>query len=172
MRSEELFMRAVKKVGGTFHAAVLHVGTVESVYDDSCDVAVNAGCTLYDVRLRAIEGSTGNHCTLVPKVGSVAVVCSGRNTPADSFIVQVSELERIDIAMGGQKVVVDNNGIRINGGRLGGMVNIHPLKSWMEAVQADLGVIHGALSSLTGGSVPPVVPFQTPQSLEDNNITH
>lgn len=126
------------------------------------------GTTLPGVLLQPIiDNSTG--IVIFPKVGATAL-CT-YNAEYDGWILlQASDIDHIDIAVGDTSLSVSTDGIVINNGNNGGLVNVNTLKSAFNAVVTDITAIYTALKGL---GVPLV---QTSASLsdiiEDNSVKH
>ena len=70
------------------------------------------------IRLRASKAENDSQILLVPRTGSAVIVCSLSGDLSDLAVIAVDEVERIEI----------------NGGRLGGLINIEQLTDKLNAL--------------------------------------
>lgn len=144
-------------------------GTVVEVDDKArtCNIDID-GTTLPGVLLQPIiDNSTG--IVIFPKVEATALCLY--NAEYDGWVLlQASDIAHIEIAVGDTSLSVSTDGIVINDGNKGGLVNVNTLKSAFNAVVTDITALYTALKGL---GVPLV---QTSASLsdniEDNSIKH
>lgn len=133
----------------------------------TCNIDID-GTTLTGVLLQPlIDNTTG--IAVFPKVGATAI--SLYNAEYDGWILlQASDIDHIDISVGDTSLSVSTNGIVINNGNNGGLVNINTLKSAFNAVVSDIAVIATALKGLGI----PIVPTSTAldNTIEDNSVKH
>ncbi len=109
MTLEQRLIRNIKAAAGPQQLAV-YQGEVVSVDGETCTVKF-ASQRVEGVRLRASLAEVEEQLLVVPKVGSAVVVGSLSGDLAELVVLVVDEIERIEI----------------NGGKLGGLVNIEPL---------------------------------------------
>lgn len=101
-------------------------GEVKSVEGSTCTVDVN-GIALRGCRLRALIDDN-DHVMLEPRVGSQVLLLDLSNGQKRHLLVlSCSEVERVRMQIGSTKMQIDNAGVVINGGELGGMVKINLL---------------------------------------------
>lgn len=101
-------------------------GEVKSVEGSTCTVDVN-GIALKGCRLRALIDDN-DHVMLEPRVGSQVLLLDLSNGQKRHLLVlSCSEVERVRLQIGSTKLQIDNAGMVINGGELGGMVKINQL---------------------------------------------
>jgi hypothetical protein len=107
---DELFKQAVnlsRKNKGKF---TLTVGTVKAVEGDTCTVD-----NYEDVRLNAIIEATESQFTVYPKIGSKVVI--GRLENEDNtFVLGVSEIEKVIIKIGNQIFEMKSGKFKITNG--------------------------------------------------------
>lgn len=121
---------------------LLTQGTVESVHGVTCDVRIG-GIVVPDVRLKASETADSGRMLVVPAVGSAVIAGSLTGDLSQLVVLHVDRVERIEI----------------NGGRLGGLVNIGELTSRLNAlVEAFNTHTHTSSQGQTG---PPVQRAET-----------
>ena len=92
-------------------------GIVKGVSGNTCDVMIG-GLSVPDVRLRASLTDDEGELLIVPKVGSAVVVGSLTGDYTQLVVLQVDHVESIVI----------------NGGKLGGLVNIEQLTEKLNAL--------------------------------------
>ena len=109
MTPEQRLIRNIKAAAGPPQLAV-YQGEVVAVDGETCTV-VFASQRVEGVRLRASLAEVEEQLLVVPKVGSAVIVGSLSGDLAELVVLVVDEVERIEI----------------NGGKLGGLVNIEPL---------------------------------------------
>lgn len=126
----------------------------------TCNIDID-GTTLPGVLLQpVIDNTTG--IAVFPKVGAQALCLY--NAEWDGWVLlQASDIDHIDIAVGDTSLSVSTDGIVINKGNKGGLVNINTLKSAFNAVVADIATIATALSGLG-------IPIITTSAALDNTI--
>ena len=126
----------------------------------TCNIDID-GTTLPGVLLQPlIDNTTG--IAVFPKVGAQALCLY--NAEWDGWVLlQASDIDHIDIAVGDTSLSVSTDGIVINKGNKGGLVNINTLKSAFNAVVADIATIATALSGLG-------IPIITTSAALDNTI--
>lgn len=140
MTAEQAFeelLRAVKAaVGGGNAGTRVHVGMVKEVNEKegTCVVEREDMPELHDVRLNAVidEGVT-DRVMVVPAVGSyVLVLLMGDAT--EGMVVATSTVEKVVVKTGGVSWKVSADGIEMNGGKLGGMIDIAKLTDSVNAL--------------------------------------
>lgn len=92
------------------------IGIVTSVSGNTCTVERTGAPTLYKVRLQAIEDEVDNYVRVTPKVGSIAICGVIENMNAEAFIIQCSEIERIEVVCGNKVYKADDTGHLVQGG--------------------------------------------------------
>jgi len=110
------------------------------------------GLMMYGVRLQCItQGNTG--ILMIPKIGSRVLAVQIEETD-QYMVVQAAETESVEINIGQQKIVMDQNGIVLNDGTIG-MVKCDKMVEWMAKVYADMQAIQ---LTLMGGVTTPAGP--------------
>ncbi|MCQ2359949.1 MAG: hypothetical protein MJ009_00510 [Paludibacteraceae bacterium] len=143
---------AIKEMGGTLLPG-LKIAKVVSCSGYTCTVQIDS-LQLKDVRLRAVINNNDDKVILTPKTGSYVLVydMSGGKM-RDLVVMSCSEVEKIEIKTENTTVDIDKNGVRINGGNLGGLVNIEELTNKLNAlVNAFNSHTHSV--SGTAGEIP------------------
>lgn len=130
----------------------------------TCNIDID-GTTLSGVLLQPIiDNSTG--IAIFPQVGAQAICLY--NAEWDGWVLlQVSDIDHIDISVGDTSLSVSTNGIVINNGNNGGLVNINAFN----AVVTDIGVIAAALSSL-GRPITTTSTALDKSTIEDTKVQH
>lgn len=118
----EALMRSMK---GNVTGVRMDIGTVKEVdvKEGTCTVERDGSPELHEVRLNAVidEGVTDTF-TVIPAKGSfVWVISLGEAT--EGLVVATSKIERVMIRTGGIMVDVSADGVVMNGGKLGGMID-------------------------------------------------
>lgn len=144
----------VKAAAGKVQLTLMQ-GVVRKVSGLTCEVELG-GITVPDVRLRASEAADGGQMLVTPKTGSAVIVGSLSGDLTQLVVLAIDHAESITI----------------NGGKLGGLINIEPLTQKInELVQAFNAHTHQGTHGPTGP------PLKTAQQLkrgdyEDTTITH
>ena len=100
------------------------------------------GCTLQ------ADGEGTQGLTLFPKVGSLVIV--GLVDGGEAGVTLLSdELDALELQIGDQRIEVTKDGITLNEGKLGGLINIADLTSKLNTLERDLNALKQALSSWT-----------------------
>lgn len=88
--------------------------------------------------------------TLFPRVGSYVLVglLSDGNAGA---VLLTDDVERIEVAIGqgGTQLVIDEQGVVLNGGKLGGVVKVEALIERLNAVERDLNQLRQQIAAWT-----------------------
>ena len=130
-------------------------GIVRKVSGLTCEVEIG-GIAVPDVRLRASEAATDAQMLITPKAGTAVIVGSLSGDLTQLVVLAVDQIESITI----------------NGGKLGGLINIEPLTQKInELVQVFNAHTHQGFHGLTG---PPLKPAQklNKGDYEDTKIKH
>lgn len=141
-------------------------GKVVEVDTDArtCNIDID-GTTLPGVLLQpVIDNTTG--IAVFPKVDAQALCIY--NAEWDGWVLlQASDIDHIDITVGETSLSVSTNGIVINNGNNGGLVNVKAFN----AVVTDIGVIAAALSTL-GRTITTTSTALDKSTIEDTKIQH
>lgn len=162
MTAEQAFEMMVEALMSSMKGNVtgvrLEIGTVKEVdeKEGTCTVERDGSPELHEVRLNAVidEGLTDKF-TVIPAKGSFVWVMSlGENT--EGLVVATSKIEKVIIQAGEISVDVSADGVVMNGGKLGGMIDIAKLTDKVNTlVDTFNGHTHqvsttGSASSQTG----------------------
>lgn len=167
MTPEQRLIRNIRAAAGPREITV-YQGIVSSVEGNTCTVEFGSQ-KVAGVRLRASTSELEQQLLVVPKAGSAVVVGSLSGDLADLAVLVVDEVERIEI----------------NGGKLGGLVNIEPLVDKLnELVRSFNAHTHTIPSGgVVCGEYPNAAPVSVPKTagsaqefdrgdFEDETIKH
>ena len=146
MTPEERLRRNIKAVVGPAPITV-YQGIVSGVDGITCTVRFGE-MEVDGIRLRASEASQDAQMLIVPKVDTAVIVGSLSGDLSDLVVLAVDVIERIEI----------------NGGKLGGLINIEALTNKInELVNAFNNHTHTILSGkIKCGPYPNAAPVQVP----------
>ena len=139
----------------------LYQGVVKSVEGQTCTVTVGK-VDVPGVRLKASETEDKGRTLVTPKVGTAVTMGSLSGDMAELVVVQVDHVERIEV----------------NGGLLGGLVNIEELTAKInELVDAFNSHTHQVTVAHPGGTFTTVKPMKAANRFvrgdyEDETIKH
>lgn len=157
------YRRLHELIGGLSggRSAAIWQGVVKSVEGQTCTVSVG-NIDVPGVRLKASETEDKGRMLLTPKVGTAVTLASLSGDLAELVVVQVDRVERIEI----------------NGGTLGGLVNIEALTAKVnELVDAFNSHQHQVTVTHPGGTFVTVKPLKQAarferSDYEDETIKH
>ena len=130
-------------------------GIVKKVDGVLCDVELD-NITVPDVRLRASEAAESGQLLVTPAIGSAVIVGSLSGDLTQLVILAIDRAESIVI----------------NGGKLGGLINIEPLTQKInDLIQAINSHTHQGTHGPTGPPLQPAKQFNR-NDYEDSNIKH
>lgn len=150
--------QTIKKMGAA-HGVILFSADVKSVDGDTCTLIIGS-LELTDVRLRAVVNSENDKIVVTPKAGSrvLAADMSG-GSYSDLAVLSYSEAEKVEVVIEQTTCTIDKDGIVMNGGNNGGLINIQELTDrlnslvdWCENHTHD-----GVITAVSGGSGAPAV---------------
>lgn len=121
----------ITEIGGAKDISVCQ-GIVRSVDGCRCDVQIG-DIVIPDVRLRASETDDDTQTLITPKTGSAVIVGSLSGDMTRMVVLQVDSVESIVV----------------NGGKLGGLVNIEQLTQRLNAIEDDLNALKNAIKGWT-----------------------
>ena len=105
-------------------------GIVKSVSGKLCEVEIG-NIVIPDVRLRASELDDGGEMLVTPKEGSAVIVGSLSGDLSQLVVLQVDHIDSIVI----------------NGGELGGLINIEQLTEKLNAIEDDINSLKTAMGT-------------------------
>lgn len=151
----------LRRASGNGRTISIYQGIVRSVTGNLCEVTVG-GITIPGVRLKASEMDDDGKMLITPKIGSAVTIGSLSGDLAELVVLQVDHIETIVI----------------NGGKLGGLINIEQLTDKInEFVEAFNAHTHQVTVSHPGGTFTTVKPTSSAKSFkkddyEDVKIKH
>lgn len=141
--------------------ATILQGIVKAVNGITCTVTVG-NIEIPDVRLRASELDNDQQILITPKVGSPVILGSLSGDLAELVVLQTDQVQAITV----------------NGGNLGGLINIAQLTEKINnLVNAFNKHTHQVTTTSSGGTfttIPPLAPAENfkKDDYEDKSITH
>lgn len=147
MTPEQRLVRNLKAAVGPLQLSV-YQGIVVSVEETTCTVRFGS-MDVAGVRLRASEAPDDSQMLIVPRAGTAVIVGSLSGDLTQLAVLSVDAIERIEV----------------NGGKLGGLVNIQALtdkiNELVDAFNSHTHVI--PIGGVTCGSYPSTMPTQVPK---------
>jgi hypothetical protein len=144
----------VKAAAGKARLTLMQ-GVVRKVSGLTCEVEIG-GIAVPDVRLRASEAATDAQMLITPKMGTAVIVGSLSGDLTQLVVLAVDQIESITI----------------NGGKLGGLINIEPLTQKInELVRAFNSHTHQGFHGPTGPPLKTAQPLNR-NDYEDTKIKH
>ena len=151
----------LRNVAGGRKTISIYQGIVKSVDGNLCEVTVG-NINIPGVRLKASELADDGLMLITPKVGSAVTICSLSGDLTELVVLQVDHIETIVI----------------NGGKLGGLINIEQLTDKInELVESFNSHTHQVTVSHPGGTFTTVKPMESAKTFdkgdyEDVKIKH
>ena len=151
----------LRNVAGGRKTISIYQGIVKSVDDNLCEVTVG-NINIPGVRLKASELDDDGLMLITPKVGSAVTIGSLSGDLTELVVLQVDHIETIVI----------------NGGKLGGLINIGQLTDKInELVESFNSHTHQVTVSHPGGTFTTVKPMESAKTFdkgdyEDDKIKH
>jgi hypothetical protein len=147
--------------------------------NDTCDVTVDGGLILNEIRLRSVIDEGKNKTVTYPKENSTVLVLMMGNRKIDGCLIAVSDPEEIHISMEGQDLVANKDGFVFNNGK-NGIVKVTEMVDWMAKLYADLQTLKTQLfahptagnGAALGLTFDPTTPSPQITTFEDKNIKH
>jgi hypothetical protein len=158
-------------------------GTVTAVDGYLCSVLPDDGPELHEVRLCASLDEDAPTLVSIPATGSRVLVSIIGNDRTVAWVARCDKAEAYDIKLGGHTARIDVDGIVLNGGSLGGLININELKAELAKINAHLTTLKTAFKTLAPGplsgaaltaAAEPFGLLQLPgyENIEDTKIKH
>ena len=122
----------LRKIGSGGRSITIYQGIVNSVDGNLCEVQIGS-MAIPGVRLRASESADEGEMLVTPKVGSAVTLGSLSGDLSQLVVLQVDHIETIVI----------------NGGKLGGLINIEQLTAKLNAIEDDINSLKTAMSGWT-----------------------
>lgn len=140
MTAEQAFVEMVqtlmRRSGGLDAGCRVCLGTVKEInrQEGTCVVERDGSPELHDVRLNAVIDEKITDCfTVIPSEGSyVLVLLLGVDT--EGLILATSKIDRVVVQTGDVSLDVSADGVVMNGGKLGGLIDIAKLTQKVNAL--------------------------------------
>ena len=125
---------------------VLH-GTATNVGETACDVEREGAPTLYGVRLNAIDDDLQSYVTTYPAAKSDVIVGIVEGLKTEAVLLRCSEVAQVKIKIGEQTLVMNEDGVVMNGGT-NGLVKADELKTQLDKLSKR---VDDVISAITNG---------------------
>ena len=161
MEDDRQLQEHLRNVAGGRKTISIYQGIVKSVDGNLCEVTVG-NINIPGVRLKASELDDDGLMLITPKVGSAVTIGSLSGDLTELVVLQVDHIETIVI----------------NGGKLGGLINIGQLTDKInELVESFNSHTHQVTVSHPGGTFTTVKPMESAKTFdkgdyEDDKIKH
>ncbi len=161
------------KAMGAAQGVVLFTAEVDSVEDESCTVKIGT-LELTDVRLRAVLNSESDKIVVTPKRGSrVLVADMSGGSYIDLVVLSYSEIEKVEVAIEQTTYTIDKDGIVMNGGNNGGLINIQELTDKLnDLITAFNTHTHGVQSFGNSSATGTLAKAFNASDYEDTKVKH
>lgn len=187
--TEDNFQRLIETVFRRKQAPMLvTVGKVSNIDEDeqTCDISIDEDLTLSNCRLNAIIDNYDNRLLIVPKNNSMVAFIAIGGKLTEPLIVSYSEIEKVLLTIGESDIIIKDGKIEMNGGDLGGLINIEDLVSHMNTIEDDINNLKNIMSGWSpvaqdgGAALKGAITTWAGQSItktkksdfEDTKITH
>lgn len=179
---EEQLTHIIRKICSQQISSQVSLGKAVNINADNrtCDIVLNDDLTLFDCRLNAVIDSYDNHLTILPKENSFVAFLRLEGLSSSCLVISYTEIDRILVRMNDIQADISSSGIILNGGSLGGLVNISQLTAKLNQLIAAFNS-HTHQVSTTGSSTaqsgiasPVASSFQpfSQNDYEDTKIQH
>ncbi len=148
MNTTENIERLIDLVtNGSMRTPYAAVGVIKSVNKDerTCSIAVNDELTIENCRLNAVIDSYDNHVLILPKVNSAVLYEAINGELTDVVVLAHSAIDMVEIVVGEQSLVIDQNEVVINGGSETS-ANATELKKQLGIMSARIDTIVNAIT--------------------------
>lgn len=148
---EELIMAVSRRAAGGGTGLRVDVGTVKDVdaVEGTCTVERDGKPELHEVRLNAvIDEGVKDYFRIIPAVGSYVMVLE--MGMAEGVVLATSKIERVEIRTGEVTLNMTAAGVVMNGGKLGGLIDIGKLT---EKVNELVEAFNGHTHMIPGGEI-------------------
>lgn len=123
---------SLRNIGSGGRTITIYQGIVNSVDGNLCEVQIG-NIAIPDVRLRASEADDDGEMLITPKVGTAVTIGSLSGDLSQLVVLQVDHIETIVI----------------NGGKLGGLINIEQLTEKLNTIEDDINSLKNVMSTWT-----------------------
>lgn len=138
---------AIKQLSQNGDEIYLKIGTASDINPArrTCKVSpIDGTAPFLNVKLQAGE-SGANGFVAWPKPGSYVVV--GFFNPDNGCVLLTHDTESIEATVGENSLLLNAEGVTLNGGKLGGLVNISELKANLESLKTYCDALKNAISA-------------------------
>jgi hypothetical protein len=130
------------KYAEQFAPASIITAVVKSINsDETIIVTTGSGLEIDDVRLRSVVRAAATKIVITPADNSTVLI--GKIENSDEYVVvAVDEVAKVEVVFSATiSIVIDANGITMNGGSLDGLVKLGALLTKLNAVEDDLNAL-------------------------------
>lgn len=137
MNRSDRIRAGIKALSRQATPSQMQLGTVEAVDEQTqtCDVKIDEGYIIYDVRLTSVDDA---EIVMIPKVGAWCVVAIIDNEESLTYAMGFSAID---------KILANVEEVVINDGDNGGLVNVSALIDEIDALKRDLNNLKTAFKS-------------------------
>ncbi|WP_455592931.1 hypothetical protein [Bacteroides sp.] len=187
----EMLLQTIARGAGSGNGCRVMIGTVKEVDEEeyTCIVEREGAPELHDVRLNAVIDKEVKDCfRVIPAKGSYVLVLS-MGEATEGVIIGTSLIDRVTIQTGDVMMNVSADGVVMNGGKLGGMIDIAKLTDKVNELADTFnnhthtipvgGVVTAGSPSSQTSSAPVTVPAVTSKAkklnkgdYEDEKVKH
>ena len=131
--------RELGKYAGRFAPASIITATVKAVNsDETIIVTTGSGAEIDDVRLRSVIRNATTKIVVTPALNS-AVLIGKIEDGSEYVVVAVDEVTKVEVVLSATiSIMIDANGITMNGGSLDGLVKLGALLTKLNAIEDDV----------------------------------
>lgn len=134
--------------GASGKGAIVRVGKVVSVEndDDSCTVEFSE-LKIAGVRLRAVIDGKADKVVVIPVKESFVAVLDFASDYRNMIVLSVSEVETIDLKIKETTIIINKDGVVINGGDNKGLVIAENVAKKIETIEKDINSLKQAMTT-------------------------
>lgn len=166
----EMLLQTVTHVSSSGRGCRVMIGTVKEVDEDeyTCVIEREGEPELHGVRLNAVIDKEVEDCfRVIPAKGSYVLVLS-MGEATEGVIIATSKIDKVTIRTGDVTMNVSADGVVMNGGKLGGMIDIAKLTDKVNELADTFnnhthtipvgGIVTAGSPSSQASSAPVIVP--------------
>lgn len=135
-------------VGKTNSGLILFTAQVVSVQGDTCTVMID-GLDLPDVRLTPTTTPRDETLILKPAIDSFVLVGSLSGDLNNLCVLASDTLAGVELTIGNISLLIDKEGVVLNGGKLGGLVKLNDVTNKINVLENQLNQLKNILKSWT-----------------------
>ncbi|MFV0313255.1 MAG: hypothetical protein ACK5KN_16630 [Dysgonomonas sp.] len=127
MASDEELREALRKTAVMYAPDSSVLAQIKSVNEKECTCVLvdDDGQEFFNVRLRPVTGKNKSFLQ-IPKAGSFVLAVRVEDS-GDWMVVACDEVEKVQLIVGNSEIIVTEDDILMNGGKLGGLIKISEL---------------------------------------------